>query len=331
MEYRDAWLLDVFTGRQAYSDRSRPARLERRFIAAAAQTWFINQDILDWHAARYPAVADRFRLVPNGWDPELLGLNLDDAAGSDHPDGPGSDGSGSDGPGSAGPGCGQPGSARSGSDRHGSVGVGPGGLAAIGSRGQPLTFGYLGTISANAPMPEVVAGWRAAKAAGLLPPDSVLKLGGYLGYFGGSPDPSRDPVAAAVLGAEADGVEYVGPVDKAAVGAFYGSLDALVLPIKAGRYVTSGKVYEYIATGKPIVSIHPPEAGASRVLEGYPLWAPVADMTADQAATAFGKGADLVRGLTPELTAEALAFGERFTRQRQLGPAIDGLANLLPR
>ena len=39
-----------------------------------------------------------------------------------------------------------------------------------------------------------------------------------------------------------------------------------------------GKVYEYMATGKPIVSVHEPESSASATLSGYPLWFPVTAM-----------------------------------------------------
>ncbi|MDR1633778.1 MAG: glycosyltransferase [Bifidobacteriaceae bacterium] len=312
IDYRDAWLLDVFSGRQLYPDRSRPARWERRLMGAAAQAWFINQDILDWHADRYPHAADRFRLVPNGWDPELARCGpgaatqagaaaVDDAVAAP---------------------AGDAGALAVGDVGAGAVAVGDGAT-------RPLTFGYLGTMSGNAPMPEVVAGWRTAKAKGLIPSDAVLKLGGYLGYFGAKPDPARDPVAAAILGAAADGVDFVGRVDKTAVGCFYDSLDALVLPIRAGRYVTSGKVYEYAATGKPIISLHASETGSSRVLAGYPLWALSGALDADAIAAAFGRGADLARSLTPSQRAAALAFGQRFTRQRQLGPAVAGLKDLL--
>jgi glycosyltransferase involved in cell wall biosynthesis len=293
LDYRDAWLLNVFTGRQQFSKRSRAARWERRLIGAAAQTWFINQDILDWHADRYPAAADRFRLVPNGWDPGLLAPVADVV--------------------------------RFGEDNAEAGGPGRG-----DGIGRPLTFGYLGTMTASAPMAELIAGWRQAQREGLLPAGSKLRLAGYLGYFGGQPDPAKDPLAATVLGAAADGVEYVGRIDKTAVGTFYASLDGLVLPIKAGRYVTSGKVYEYVATGKPIVSVHPAEAGASRVLEGYPLWAPAGGLDSAAVAAAFGRGADLARSLTPAQTDAALAFGQRFRRDHQLGPAIAGLNDLLP-
>ena len=50
-------------------------------------------------------------------------------------------------------------------------------------------------------------------------------------------------------------------------------LDALLLWLPGGRYVTSGKVFEYMATAKPVVSVHLPELAAVEVLRDYPLWA----------------------------------------------------------
>ncbi|MDR2253559.1 MAG: glycosyltransferase [Bifidobacteriaceae bacterium] len=283
LDYRDSWILDQFTGRQRYPDRDRRARWERRVVDAAAQVWFVNRATLAWHAARYPGAAARLRVVPNGWDPELLALPpapLDDAVPprTDH----------------------------------------------------PLTFGYLGTISAKVPIAELVDGWRQAKAGGLLPADAQLKIAGYLGYFGGRPQPHQDPTAALLDAAGPDGVEFVGPVPKAEVAAFYAGLDALVLAIDAGRYVTTGKVFEYVALGKPIVSVHPPEAAAAEVLAGYPLWARVEALTGSQVAAALGRGAQLATGATGAQIRAARAHGARLTRAAQLGPAIAGLADLLP-
>ncbi|MDR2372503.1 MAG: glycosyltransferase [Bifidobacteriaceae bacterium] len=294
LDYRDSWILDQFTGAQRFPDRSRQARWERRLIAAAAQVWFVNPATLEWHAARYPQAAARFRVVANGWDPESLAPPA--PSGSASPATP-------------------------------SDAVSPAGGA--GGGGRPLTFGYLGTITAKVPVAQLLEGWRLAKADGLTPADARLVVAGYLGYFGGRPDQRRDPTAAALEAARPDGVEFVGPVPKGEVAAFYAALDGLVLAIDAGPHVTTGKVFEYAALGKPIVSVHPPEADASRVLDGHPLWAPVAALTAPEVAAAFGRAAALAQGLTPAQTAAALAFGQRFTRQRQLGPAIAGLKNLL--
>ena len=37
-----------------------------------AQIVFVNENLRDWHAKRYPDRADRMMVVPNGWDAELL-------------------------------------------------------------------------------------------------------------------------------------------------------------------------------------------------------------------------------------------------------------------
>ena len=71
MDYRDAWLLDVFDGHQLHSDRSRAARIERRLVSSAQEIWFVNEGIRTWHAERYPDAADRMHVVMNGHDPGL--------------------------------------------------------------------------------------------------------------------------------------------------------------------------------------------------------------------------------------------------------------------
>ncbi|MDR2454103.1 MAG: glycosyltransferase [Bifidobacteriaceae bacterium] len=279
MDYRDAWSLDVFSGEAAFGRAGRRARLERRYLAAGAQAWFVNQPIKQWYAERYPEAAARFRVVANGWDPELLG-------------------------------------ARAGAPSGG---------------GRPLAFGYLGTVSGKVPLGELLAGWRLARRSGALGPDATLKVAGYLGFFGSGEDRAGQDAAAQLAQAAADGVAFAGPVAKAQVAEFYAGLDGLVLALGPGRYVTSGKVYEYMATGKPIVSVHPPESAACAVLEGYPLWARAAALTPEAVAAALGQAARLAANLTPAQAAQARAHGARFTRQRQLGPALAQLPALLAR
>ena len=53
-----------------------------------------------------------------------------------------------------------------------------------------------------------------------------------------------------------------------------------------GKYVTSGKVFEYAASALPIVAVHDPGNAATDVLREYPLWFPINDLSPEAIATA---------------------------------------------
>lgn len=72
MDYRDAWHLDVYTGRRVGARIGRSARLERRMLARATEAWFVNSAIRDWHAREYPMRAADYHVVANGFDPDFL-------------------------------------------------------------------------------------------------------------------------------------------------------------------------------------------------------------------------------------------------------------------
>jgi glycosyltransferase involved in cell wall biosynthesis len=71
MDYRDAWMLDVFDGGLLHEEDSKVARLEKSLADAATEVWFVNEPIRRWHAERYPDTADRMHVVANGYDPEF--------------------------------------------------------------------------------------------------------------------------------------------------------------------------------------------------------------------------------------------------------------------
>lgn len=287
LDYRDAWVLDVFSGRRLHGPRSRQARVERRVQRDAREIWFVNEPIRRWHAAEYPGWADRMRVVANGWDPELLGDTT--ASGPSRPE-----------EGAAGPVS----DSVPEQDAHSGV-----------------RFAYLGTVTPKVPLEALVAGWRRAVDDGLVPPGSTLTLGGYLGYFATPRPEMRETIAAA----HDVGVRYVGPVAKASVAGFYGAVDALVLALGTGRYVTSGKVFEYVATGKPIVSVHDPGNAASEVLAGYPRWFPASGLEPAAVAEAFGAAARAVAEPDDTATHEALTFAASLSRAKQLEPRIAAL------
>ncbi|MDQ1699350.1 MAG: hypothetical protein QOG34_1213, partial [Frankiaceae bacterium] len=180
---------------------------------------------------------------------------------------------------------------------------------------RPLQFGYLGTMTERVPLAEFFAGWRLARAEPLLS-DAGVRLFGHLGYF----NTSSAILRATLPIDEGIGVSYEGPVAKTEVAAAYDSVDVLLLALAGSKYVTSGKVYEYMATGKPIVSVHVPEAAASDVLRGYPMWFPCSDLSPGGIRDALIKAADAARGATPSDAAACREYAAAYTREAQLEP-----------
>ncbi|WDZ87812.1 glycosyltransferase [Micromonospora cathayae] len=275
VDYRDSWTLDLFADEPAYEDDHPVWAWERRVLRGASRAVFVNDALRGWHAERYPEVADRMRVVPNGWDPDLLTV-LDDAPG-------------------AGP------------------------RTAAG----PLRFSYLGTVTNNQPVEELVEAFRLARQHPDLD-DAVLNVFGHLGFFKGSDVQllerlGLDP-AAGQTDDPASGVRYRGPVAKTDVAAAYAESDVLVFLAGGARYVTSGKIFEYMASGRPIVSVHAPGIAATEVLAGYPLWFNADSLDPEQIAQTMIAAGKAARDLTPEAREAAIRHASRYTRQRVLGP-----------
>lgn len=179
---------------------------------------------------------------------------------------------------------------------------------------RPLRFGYLGTVTPNVPVAEFLDGW--AKARPDLGSDATATFYGHLGFFPASVAPLREKL-------QDDpelGISYAGPVAKAGVRDVYASLDVLLLVPAGGRYVTSGKVYEYMASGRPIVSVHDTSSAATGPLSGYPLWFPAEGLTADQIAAALVAAGEKARHLTADDVHRARQHAAHLTRDAQLAP-----------
>ena len=99
----------------------------------------------------------------------------------------------------------------------------------------------------------------------------------------------------------------------------------MLLILIGGRFVTSGKVYEYMATGLPIVSLHEKEHDASFLLRSYPLWTDAHGLESEQLARSFSEAARLVESATPVQHAAARAYASKYERHAIMAPAIDRL------
>jgi hypothetical protein len=188
-----------------------------------------------------------------------------------------------------------------------------------------VRFGYIGTVSGKVPVGAFLDGWRLAHDAGGALEGATAEIWGYLGFHSG-PQPDLE----ALIERHADvGVRYAGPLPKGQVRDTYERFDALLLILGTGLYVTSGKVYEYLSSGLPIVSVHSPGNAASDVLRGYPLWFPVADLEPASVAAAVTAAAEAARTAEPEVRSACVAFGERYSRDVQLRPRVDHLREVV--
>lgn len=184
-----------------------------------------------------------------------------------------------------------------------------------------LDFGYLGTIYGPMPLREALEGWRRARGESELIAKSRLNLYGRLGF--GTED---DPKTAALLGEFAsDSVIYRGPVSKTGVNSVYSELDALVLLAGPNPFTTSGKVFEYVATGLPIAGLFDPASGAARILEHYPRGVSARGAAAGEFKDTILRVAELAVGSNVEMQDEARKWATKYERSAQLLPRIRSL------
>ena len=191
---------------------------------------------------------------------------------------------------------------------------------------RPLTLGYLGTIYGPMPLRETLDGWRLARIRSPLVAEARFVIRGRLGHYS-TPDAAT---AALISSYRDDNVIYEGPASKADVAGVYTGFDALALILGRSRYVTSGKVFEYAATGLPIVAAHHPETASTSVLTGYPSWYPIVQVEPDDIATAIVRALESATASdAADRQAAARRWAEHLERDRQLAPRIRALRSLV--
>ncbi|MFJ1543868.1 glycosyltransferase [Streptomyces sp. NPDC088246] len=190
-----------------------------------------------------------------------------------------------------------------------------------------LVFGYLGTVNFTAQHLEIVLNaWRAAREQEPLMANARFEVRGHIGAGSGRESNRHVEI---LKQAEVDGVHFGGPAAKAEVASIYARWDAMVLILIGGRYVTSGKVYEYMATGLPIVSAHVVEHDASNVLDGHPLWTGAVGLDEEALTQSFVRAAHMAIDTSEAVHAEAMTHADRFTRESLMTTAVKELVDQL--
>ncbi|MEU5990648.1 glycosyltransferase [Spirillospora sp. NPDC047418] len=205
------------------------------------------------------------------------------------------------------------------------------------SDGRPAPrFSYVGTLTGKQPVEPMVEAFGRAREH----PDMAgaeLDLHGYLGFFKRSDGGLRKRLAAASGDGEpgtqdlAPWVRYRGPVSKTEIAEVYRTSDVLVFLAGGARYVTSGKIFEYMAAGRPIVSVHAPGSAAEEVLRDYPLWFNPGGLDPGDIAASMIAAAKAASGLDERQVAEARAYADRFERDVSLEPLVRRLTELAGR
>ncbi len=190
-------------------------------------------------------------------------------------------------------------------------------------REEGLVFGYIGTMSDQVPVEPLVRAWGIGRRRGTIPESARLVIHGYVGHSG------TGTASDALAESASEGVLFRGPVSKSRIGATYAGFDALVLALGTGKYVTSGKVYEYAATGIPIVSVHDPGNAATEVVSDAPGWVGTRSLDAADIAEALSLAADIASKQTPEERVSAQQWGAQFARDAQLQPRIRTLRRIV--
>lgn len=181
---------------------------------------------------------------------------------------------------------------------------------------RPARIGFIGTITRHTPLVEILEAWSDFRQG--TRSHTELHLFGQVGFTAGNDLDEDDAIAALT---KADGVVFRGRVAKNDVWDAYGELDVLLLAARGGELVTSGKVYEYLATGLPIVALTGPDHDALRVLRQYPRLHPALLGDRMEAVKALQSAFDDSHSEGAVL-AKAQEFGAARRRDLSLSPAI---------
>jgi glycosyltransferase involved in cell wall biosynthesis len=179
---------------------------------------------------------------------------------------------------------------------------------------RPLSYAYVGTLTAAQPVEALFTGFTRM-ADGGRHPGARLDLYGHLGFFAKYEGRMRAEMG---LDDDDDRIRHRGPVSKAEIGGAYAASDVLVFLVGGSKYVTSGKIFEYMATGKPIVSVHERGSAAEELLRDYPLWFEPGSLEPDAVAAAMADAGDAARKADPDAAQRARDYAAGFTRYRAL-------------
>lgn len=183
------------------------------------------------------------------------------------------------------------------------------------------SIAFVGTVYGPMPLEAALQGWVEARATNAVIASATLDFYGRLGHFA-----TPDLEAKSLIERFAEhGVTFCGKVSKTEVHSIYSRSEALALILGKSRFITSGKVFEYMATGLPIAALHHPSTASGAVLAGYPRAAHAASDTSEAFAAVFQRIGTMIATADDSSRTAAASWAQQFERSRQLAPRIEAL------
>jgi glycosyltransferase involved in cell wall biosynthesis len=271
VDYHDPWTLNPLTEADQFAPEHPAFAWEKRIIEKAALTVTVNEPLAQWYRERYPAAADRVRVVENGLAEEVVG---------DVPFRP-------------------------------------------PAPGRPARVGFVGTVRSDLPLEEFLDGWALARKEPELA-DATMDFYGYLGFF-----QQNEAAIRARLETGVGGVHYRGPVPQPEVGKVYAELDVLAMILPSSKYMTAGKGYDYMASGRPVVGVHDPRNHTTEVFRDYPQFFGTPQVTPEAVRDALVAAVRAARTVTRDQFDACRATALRHTWDLNMAPVGDEMEAMI--
>jgi glycosyltransferase involved in cell wall biosynthesis len=186
-------------------------------------------------------------------------------------------------------------------------------FAPVGDR--PLRVGFVGTIRNDLPLAEFLDGWEIARRSPELA-GATMNFYGYLGFF----KQHAESIHARLTRDEEHEVFWRGPVSQTHVSDVLGTLDVMAMLLTSSRYVTAGKGFDYMASGRPVAGIHDPRNDTTTLFKDYPLFYGTPAVEPEAIAKTLVLAARAARSETVEEFRAARAEAMRHTWDAAMAP-----------
>jgi glycosyltransferase involved in cell wall biosynthesis len=191
-----------------------------------------------------------------------------------------------------------------------------------------LLLGYVGTMVFGVDhLKTLLTAWKAAILEEKIPSGSRFVIAGHIGAGFNRQENAKSRL---IQDFKEYNVSYIGTISRTEIGRLYSEWNALVFPTVGEEFMTTGKIYEYMGTGLPIISSHSPNLEAVSLLTEYPNWLGNAELDSHRLTELITKAWTRVSSEESlDLMAKSKIFATQFERSHLASNLVDALKTSL--